>query len=68
MIRASDALVCVVCLWSEMIRRLYMLGKMAESYFLLNVERVAKLSFLSIFSRPHIFLWAESLWGELLGV
>lgn len=45
-----------------------MLGKMAESYFLLNVERVAKLSFLSIFSHPHIFLWAESLWGELLEV
>lgn len=45
-----------------------MLGKMAESYFLLNVERVAKLSFFSIFSHPHIFLWAESLWGELLEV
>lgn len=68
MIRALEALECVVCLWSEMIRRCYMLEKTAESYFLLNVERAAQLSFLSILSCPAIFLWAESLWGQLLEV
>lgn len=55
MIHASDFLESVACLWSEMIRRLYVWGTLAEIAFLLNAQWVAKLSLLPILSHPSYF-------------